>query len=164
MFNPLDSTRRASLAILAGLVFLSTVPLHAGPASRKLDRPLRARAERPEGETQVIVRLKRNADGRSVSLSDFAGKTLVLEWNNPDCPTVKEHYDGGIIGVSPARSGSRIRDGEPDGNGCGDPNLLVARRLVGSAPRYSPPDLKQKAPPKRGFHRLRARHLGAISS
>jgi len=28
-------------------------------------------------------------DGNSVSLADYAGKTVVLEWFNPDCPFVK---------------------------------------------------------------------------
>ena len=32
------------------------------------------------------------ADGKSVSLADFKGKTVVLEWNNPGCPFVKKHY------------------------------------------------------------------------
>jgi peroxiredoxin len=27
-----------------------------------------------------------NVDGKKVSLSDFAGKTVVLEWGNPHCP------------------------------------------------------------------------------
>ena len=36
-----------------------------------------------------------DANGRAVSLSDFRGKTVVLEWNNPKCPTVKEHYESG---------------------------------------------------------------------
>lgn len=36
-----------------------------------------------------------DTDGRPVSLSDFAGKTVVLEWNNPECPTVQESYDKG---------------------------------------------------------------------
>lgn len=30
--------------------------------------------------------------GKEVSLSDFAGKTVVLEWINPDCPFVQRHY------------------------------------------------------------------------
>ena len=29
------------------------------------------------------------------SLSDFSGQTVVLEWNNPECPYVKKHYDSG---------------------------------------------------------------------
>jgi peroxiredoxin len=36
-----------------------------------------------------------DANGRAVSLSEFRGKTVVLEWNNPDCPTVKKHYESG---------------------------------------------------------------------
>lgn len=34
-------------------------------------------------------------DGKSVSLSDFKGKTVVLEWVNPDCPFVQRHYSTG---------------------------------------------------------------------
>ena len=33
--------------------------------------------------------------GRAVSLADFRGKTVVLEWSNPDCPTVQKHYESG---------------------------------------------------------------------
>jgi peroxiredoxin len=36
-----------------------------------------------------------NLDGEQVSLADFAGKTVVLEWFNPDCPFVKyAHAEG----------------------------------------------------------------------
>lgn len=33
--------------------------------------------------------------GESVSLADFKGKVVVLEWVNFDCPFVKKHYAGG---------------------------------------------------------------------
>ncbi|MFD2113565.1 thioredoxin family protein [Thiorhodococcus fuscus] len=33
--------------------------------------------------------------GRTWSLSDLAGKTLVLEWTNHDCPYVRKHYGSG---------------------------------------------------------------------
>lgn len=33
--------------------------------------------------------------GQPVQLSDFAGKTVVLEWVNPECPFVKRHYESG---------------------------------------------------------------------
>ena len=33
--------------------------------------------------------------GKEHSLSDFAGKTVVLEWVNYGCPYVKKHYSGG---------------------------------------------------------------------
>ena len=34
------------------------------------------------------------SNGRTVSLADFKGKTLVLEWSNHDCPYVGKHYRG----------------------------------------------------------------------
>jgi len=37
-----------------------------------------------------------DANGKVVSLSDFRGKTVVLEWNNPGCPFVKKHYGGNM--------------------------------------------------------------------
>jgi len=33
-----------------------------------------------------------DANGQSHQLSDFAGKTVVLEWTNHGCPFVKKHY------------------------------------------------------------------------
>jgi peroxiredoxin len=30
--------------------------------------------------------------GRAVSLADFRGRTVVLEWVNPSCPYVRKHY------------------------------------------------------------------------
>jgi len=31
-------------------------------------------------------------DGKTHNLSDYAGKTVVLEWTNPECPFVVKHY------------------------------------------------------------------------
>ena len=36
-----------------------------------------------------------DANGRVVSLNDFRGKTIVLEWSNPECPFVRKHYSSG---------------------------------------------------------------------
>ncbi len=33
--------------------------------------------------------------GNSHTLSDFRGKTVVLEWTNHECPYVKKHYESG---------------------------------------------------------------------
>ncbi|MES2581599.1 MAG: redoxin domain-containing protein [Pseudomonadota bacterium] len=33
--------------------------------------------------------------GKAVSLADFKGKYVVLEWTNPDCPFVQKHYNSG---------------------------------------------------------------------
>ena len=34
-----------------------------------------------------------DASGKPVSLADLKGKTVVLEWVNPECPYVRKHYD-----------------------------------------------------------------------
>lgn len=36
-----------------------------------------------------------DSNGNKHSLSDFKGKTVVLEWTNHDCPYVKKHYNSG---------------------------------------------------------------------
>jgi peroxiredoxin len=36
-----------------------------------------------------------DVQGKPVSLADFRGKTVVLEWNNPHCPFVQKHYTSG---------------------------------------------------------------------
>lgn len=36
-----------------------------------------------------------DSNGKAHKLSDFAGKTVVLEWSNHDCPYVKKHYNAG---------------------------------------------------------------------
>jgi peroxiredoxin len=35
------------------------------------------------------------ADGRTVNLAEYKGKTVVLEWTNHDCPYVRKHYGTG---------------------------------------------------------------------
>ncbi|MEH6791595.1 thioredoxin family protein [Parasphingorhabdus sp.] len=36
-----------------------------------------------------------DVDGKTVQLSQFRGKPVVLEWHNPGCPFVAKHYDSG---------------------------------------------------------------------
>jgi len=49
-----------------------------------------------------------DVNGKAVSLSDFRGKTVVLEWNNPECPFVKKHYGSGNMQKAQAAA---ARDG-----------------------------------------------------
>ena len=42
-----------------------------------------------------------NTEGKSVSLSDFKGKTVVLEWFNPDCPFIVAAHRGGPLEAMP---------------------------------------------------------------
>ena len=50
----------------------------------------------------------RDIDGNTHQLSDYRGKTVVLEWNNPECPFVHKHYDSGNI---PALQRAATSDG-----------------------------------------------------
>ncbi|MBY0299917.1 MAG: thioredoxin family protein [Methylobacterium sp.] len=70
-------TRRTALAALTALLSLAA-PAAAGP---QVDRPAPAFTAR-------------DADGRTVSLADYKGRTVVLEWTNHDCPFVQKHYGG----------------------------------------------------------------------
>ena len=36
-----------------------------------------------------------DVNGKTVKLSDFRGKHVVLEWTNPGCPYVRKHYNSG---------------------------------------------------------------------
>ena len=38
-----------------------------------------------------------DSQGKSVSLTDFAGKTVVMEWTNHECPFVKKFYETGTM-------------------------------------------------------------------
>ncbi|MGE0829779.1 MAG: thioredoxin family protein [Hyphomonadaceae bacterium] len=37
----------------------------------------------------------RDASGQTRTLSEFSGRTVVLEWTNRDCPYVRKHYNSG---------------------------------------------------------------------
>lgn len=66
------------LLLISLLVMLGfSQPVSAEPAVGK---------PAPSFETKDI-------DGKTVKLSDFLGKTVVLEWNNPSCPFVRKHYE-----------------------------------------------------------------------
>src|SRR3954451_5539352 len=43
------------------------------------------------GDTAPAFSLQ-DQDGKTVNLSDFKGKIVVLEWFNNDCPFVQRHY------------------------------------------------------------------------
>lgn len=60
-----------------------------------------------------------DASGQKVSLDQYRGKTVVLEWTNHDCPYVKKHYDSGSM---------QALQKEATGNG------VVWLQVVSSAP------------------------------
>ena len=93
-----------ALAVLAGLgaAFAVYVAPNLGP-----DYVPPNLADRAVGQPVPNFTLAA-ADGRSVSLADFKGKTVVLEWNNPGCPFVKKQYGDGKMQQAQAAA---ARDG-----------------------------------------------------
>lgn len=65
-------------ALSAGAFIASTADANAAP---------------PGQEAPAFKEL--DTAGKPVQLSDFAGKTVVLEWTNNGCPFVKKHYESG---------------------------------------------------------------------
>ncbi|HEX8383705.1 MAG TPA: redoxin domain-containing protein [Sphingomonas sp.] len=51
-------------------------------------------AQQTTGKAAGNFRLT-DMNGKVVQLSDYRGRPVVLEWNNPGCPYVKKHYDSG---------------------------------------------------------------------
>ena len=45
-----------------------------------------------------------NSYGKTVQLSQFRGKTVVMEWHNPGCPFVKKHYNSGNMQATQAQA------------------------------------------------------------
>ena len=42
----------------------------------------------------------KDTNGKTVKLSDYRGKHVVLEWTNPGCPYVKKHYNSGNMAAT----------------------------------------------------------------
>jgi peroxiredoxin len=53
-----------------------------------------ALASAPPGQPAPAFTLT-DLSGKPVNLADYRGKTVVLEWNNFDCPFVQKHYKSG---------------------------------------------------------------------
>ena len=70
------------LLVIAGVLYWQT----ANSAPPKLD----AGAGAPDFSLS-------DTEGNTIKLSDYKGKTVVLEWTNPDCPFVKRHYEAGTM-------------------------------------------------------------------
>lgn len=87
MRHALLSIAAASALMLAGC---------GQPAEKAADAPAgKEKTEAAAGQVAPAFQLA-SANGEQVSLADFRGKTVVLEWTNEDCPYVKKHYTGAM--------------------------------------------------------------------
>ena len=62
-----------------------------------------ATADQVTGEPAGNFRLM-DANGKVVTLSQFRGRPVVLEWNNPGCPFVQKHYASGNMQAAQAKA------------------------------------------------------------
>lgn len=65
-----------------------------GGAIAALMMAVPASAELMTGAKATNFKLN-DASGKVVELSQFRGKTVILEWHNTGCPFVRKHYDSG---------------------------------------------------------------------
>ena len=80
--------RRSLLAFLGGAGLLTLL----AASSRAADTSPQARLGAPAPNFTLV-----DSNGNSVSLADFKGKTVVLEWTNHECPYVRKHYGGNAM-------------------------------------------------------------------
>lgn len=83
---PFPSRRRFG-AIAAGAFVLAVLGTGVGPGKTALAAP-------SVGQPAPVF-TGVDTTGKSHSLADFEGKTVVLEWTNHDCPYVMKHYGSG---------------------------------------------------------------------
>ena len=90
-----------------------------------------------------------DSNGKTVSLSDYAGKIVVLEWTNHQCPYVRKMYDTGTMqqwqkdaaakGIVwlMVQSGAKGKQGYVDGEGA---NKILANENAAPAAYLLDPD------------------------
>jgi peroxiredoxin len=99
------TSARPALALVAGLALGLTAAAHAddhGHAGHDHAGHDHAKSDHAAAQSMATAEVGAPApdftltsvDGKAVSLSEFTaeGKTVVLEWFNPDCPFVKKHH------------------------------------------------------------------------
>jgi len=113
--------RIAPLALLA--LTLAVAPVRgdekAAPEPAKIDAPA------PDFALADL-------DGKTRKLSDFRDRFVVLEWNNPDCPFVRKHYESGNMQKLQKEWGSQ-----------GVVWLTICSSAPGKQGYYEPSDIKR---------------------
>ncbi len=96
------------------------------PAEKVAEKPAEAKLE--IGKAAPAFELK-DLDGKAVKLADYKGKTVVLEWFNPECPfVVRQHSEGvlkdaaakatkdGVVWLAINSSGAGMEGSDPEKN------------------------------------------------
>lgn len=114
-----------------------------GLAGLLLMAPTLAETTTPEIGAPAPAFTGTDSHGRAVSLSDFRGKWVVLEWLNHECPYVRKHYNGENMQALQKKYGEKgvvwlsIVSSRPNSQGYTTPeqaNALTAEK--GAAPSH----------------------------
>lgn len=76
------------------MAFLAFMFLSVGAFAETREAPAAAAPAAEVGQPAPEFRAV-DSNGKEHALSDYKGKTVVLEWTNHECPFVKKHYDSG---------------------------------------------------------------------
>ena len=158
-----SSLARPLFVVLFGLVGCANEATTPAPASdvAVAPTPTGASANAPAARVEGTAEVGKSApdftltdvDGKTVRLADFKGKTVVLEWFNPECPFVKlahgkgslktmaaEQTQKGVVwlGINSAAPGKQGHGREvnvkgKEGFGLSHPILLDETGVVGKA-------------------------------
>ncbi|MEM7639219.1 MAG: redoxin domain-containing protein [Pseudomonadota bacterium] len=105
---------RRNIGLAAGMA--TAVALTAGSMIAFTANAAPISGETAPGFTDMVT-----ASGETISLSDFANQTVVLEWTNHDCPFVKKHY------AEPVKNMQSLQTGATEGD-------IVWIQVISSAP------------------------------
>ncbi|MCB9707271.1 MAG: redoxin domain-containing protein [Myxococcales bacterium] len=118
----MSSQARANLSLILVLLVTASGAFGQNGSTDKLIGPSTARADapgapQPSGAKGAAASLDKRAPdflladlgGKQVKLSDYAGKIVVLEWFNPDCPFIKfAHSKGPLRNMAQELAGKDI--------------------------------------------------------
>ena len=85
-----NTTPTASNSETTNQTQTSTQPTNNQPATSTQASATVARVGEPAPNFTAV-----DSNGKTHSLSNFKGKTVVLEWTNHECPFVRKHYESG---------------------------------------------------------------------
>jgi len=87
MFERRTLRRTLLSAGLVGAAAILAIGVAGGPITASPGTQARIGAPAPAFQLA-------DSNGKTVSLADYKGKTVVLEWSNHECPYVRKHYSG----------------------------------------------------------------------
>ncbi len=120
----------AAVTTVAALCFSSPA---LAQAEGKPDKPAQTDKGAKIGDQAPAFEVK-NTDGKTVKLSDYKGKIVVLEWFNPECPIVVMHYEADTMNKTIAKFKDknvvwlRVNSGAPGQQGNGIEKNNAARK------------------------------------